>query len=114
MAASNGWFFAIEFGLFHIVSLYNDNKVVPLFLHTFWIAIFTTIVIVRESLLQGPITVTLGKAIIMPIVQGVSFLILVMTISSIYKFVGSGAYAILWATTNYINEQILFTELHGL
>ena len=26
----------------------------------------------------------------------------------------SGAYAILWATTNYINEQILFTELHGL
>ena len=64
VAASNSWFFAIEFGLFHIVSLYNDNKVVPLFLHTFWIAIFTTIVIVRESLLQGPITVTLGKQLL--------------------------------------------------
>ena len=64
VAASNSWFFAIEFGLFHIVSLYNDNKVVPLFLHTFWIAIFTAIVIVRESLLQGPITVTLGKQLL--------------------------------------------------
>ena len=64
VAASNSWFFAIEFGLFHIVSLYNDNKVVPLFLHTFWIAVFTTIVIVRESLLQGPITVTLGKQLL--------------------------------------------------
>ena len=81
---------------------------------TLIISIFTTIVIIRESLLQVPITVTKGKGIIMPIVQGVSFLIIVMTMSSLYKFVGCGAYAILWATTNYINEQILFTELHGL